>query len=62
MINPKYLDVAELANLTNKKQNFIIELCCLDRIPFLGLTIDPIFKVDELHYLTKIIQQEGGEK
>lgn len=62
MLNPKYLDVAELAEQTNQKQDFLIELCCLERIPFLGLAIDPIFKAEELHQLTAIIHQEGGKK
>lgn len=59
MLSPKYLDVVELSKLTNTKQDFIIELCCMERIPFLGLEIDPIFKSDELPQLISIIQQEG---
>jgi|688.fasta_scaffold923823_2 hypothetical protein len=62
MISPKYLDVAELAERTNQTQDSIIELCCLDRIPYLGVPIDPIFKADELHQLIEIIQQKGGLK
>jgi hypothetical protein len=59
MTSPKYLDVTELAEITNVKEDFIIELCCVERIPFLGVPIDPIFKMDELDQLKEIIQQKG---
>jgi len=59
MVSPKYLDVAELAEITNVKEDFIIELCCLDRISYLGVPIDPIFKMDELDQLVRIIHQKG---
>ena len=62
MVNQKYLDVKELAIVADVKEDFIIELCCLDRISYLGVPIDPIFKADELRQLVRIIHQEGGLK
>ena len=59
MVNKKYIDVKELAIVANVKEDFIIELCCLNRISYLGVPIDPIFKADELHQLMEIIQQNG---
>jgi hypothetical protein len=59
MVSPKYLDVKELAELTNVKEDFIIELCCVEKISYLGVPIDPIFKADELDQLIEIIQQKG---
>lgn len=56
MINPKYLNLAELAKVN---QDSIVEFCCMERIPYLGIPIDPIFKHDDLSQLLEIIRKES---
>jgi hypothetical protein len=61
MLNPKYLDVAELAALAEVKQELIIKMCSVDKVPFLGVPIEPVFLRDNLELLLKLIKSENSD-
>ena len=61
MLNPKYLDVADLAKLAEVKQEFIIKLCCNEKLPFLGVAIEPIFLRDNSELLLNLIKAENSD-
>jgi hypothetical protein len=61
MLNPKYLDVEELAALAKVKQELIIKICCNEKLPFLGLPVEPIFIRDNLEVLLKLIKAENSD-
>ena len=61
MVNPKHIDLKELAQISGATSEVIIKLCSENKLSYLGIVIDPIFKSDNLESLLSIIKAEATD-